>query len=55
MTAKEKQRMSRLEAENAMLRAQHEKHFKAYRDALIEIIELKATLGLVESALRGGE
>ena len=55
MTAKEKQRMQRLEAENRELREMHDKHFEAYRDCLIEIVELRAKLALVESALMGGE
>lgn len=55
MTAKERQLMHKLEIENRELRAQHAKHFEVYRDSLIEIIDLRARLELVEMALRGGD
>ena len=53
MTAKERQRIDRLESENAMLREQIAKHMRVYGDCLIEIIELRVKLDLIESALRG--
>ena len=53
MTAKERQKMQRLEIENRELREQHTKHMRIYGDNLMEIIELKAKLELIESALRG--
>lgn len=53
MTAKEQQRMQRLEIENRELREQNAKHARIYGDNLMEIIELKAKLELIESALRG--
>jgi len=55
MTAKEAQRLQRLEIENRELREQHAKSMRIYGDNLMEIIELKAKLELIESALRGGE
>ena len=55
MTSKERQKMQRLEVENAQLREQHAKSMRIYGDNLIEIIELRAKLELIESALRGGE
>ena len=51
MTKAESQKMHRLELENQELRAQHEKHMRVYGDNLIEIIELKATIELIRSAL----
>lgn len=53
MTAKERQQFQRLEAENRMLRAQLDKRMEFYRDQMIEIIELKATLELIRSAMNG--
>ncbi|MFZ4538949.1 hypothetical protein [Propionivibrio sp.] len=53
MTAKEQQRMARLEAENDMLRERNGQHLRIYGDMLIEMIELKATLSLVGSAING--
>ena len=53
MTAKERQQMQRLEIENRELRNSHKNHMKIYGDNLMEIVELKAKLELIESALRG--
>lgn len=53
MTAKERQRMQRLEIENRELRERVSKDMSVYSDNLIEIIELKATLELVQVALEG--
>ncbi|MFZ4540149.1 hypothetical protein [Propionivibrio sp.] len=53
MTAKERQRMMRLEAENAMLRNRNSEHVRIYGNMLVEVIELKATLSLVGSAING--
>lgn len=55
MTKNEAQKMQRLETENAMLRAQIGNHMRVYGDCLVEIIELKAKIELVESAIRGAE
>ena len=55
MTAKEQQRMQRLEIENRELRNSHKNHTRIYGDNLMEIIKLKANLELIESALRGGD
>ena len=51
MTAKERQHLKRLEEENRMLRENHAKQMGIYSDLLVEIIELKATLALVRSAV----
>ena len=51
MTAKEAQKVQRLESENQMLREKLAKSMQIYGDNLVEIIELKATLDLVQSAL----
>lgn len=53
MTAKEAQRMQRLEAENKMLREEISKHMRIYSNTLCELIEAKAKLELVRSALEG--
>lgn len=52
---KERQHMQRLEAENRQLRERVAKDADVWRDQAIELIELRAKLELVESALRGGE
>ena len=51
MTAKERQRMARLEIENRMLRDRLSKDMQVYGDNLTQIIELNATLELVQIAL----
>lgn len=53
MTAKEQQRMRRLELENAELRAAIANHMRVYGDTLVEIIDLKTRLELVRSAVNG--
>ena len=53
MTAKERARLARLEAENARLRGQLDKQAKIYRDQLYELVELKTTIDLVTAALGG--
>lgn len=53
MTAKEAQKMKRLELENAELRNKIDHHLDVYRDQLYELVELKAKLALVDSALHG--
>lgn len=54
MTAKEAQRMQRLEIENRELREKIAKHMRVYGDQLVLICELQAKLSLVESAMNGG-
>jgi hypothetical protein len=51
MTKKEQQKMQRLELENIQLRENHSKHMRVYGDLLIEIIELKAKLTLIQDAI----
>lgn len=51
MTSKERQRMQRLEAENKMLRDEIAKHMRIYGDQLCKLIDAKAKLELVKSAL----
>ncbi len=53
MTAKERQRMQRLEIENRELRAALEHHQDVGRKMLYEIVDMKAKLELIESALAG--
>lgn len=55
MTAKERQRMQRLEIENRELRQALEHHQDANRRMLYEIVELKTKLELVDLALNGGD
>ena len=55
MTAKERQQMQRLEIENRELRERHAKDMISIGDAFIENIELRATIDLIKSALRGDE
>jgi hypothetical protein len=55
MTKKEQQRMQRLEAENKQLRDRVAKDAEVWRDQAIELIELRAKLELIASALRGEE
>ena len=43
--------MTRLEIENNALREKISRHMEVYGDQLIEIIELKATISLVQSAI----
>lgn len=55
MTAKETQRMRRLEIENRELREKIANHMRVYGNQLMLIVEMKAKLELVESALHGGD
>jgi hypothetical protein len=55
MTAKEAQKMRRLEMENAELRDKIANHMAAYGSALITICEMRAKLALIESALHGDD
>jgi len=55
MTAKERQRMQRLEAENRMLRERVSMDMNVYSNNLIEIIEMKATIELIKTAIEGYE
>lgn len=51
MTAKERQRMQRLEIENRELREHQAKSMRIYSDCILEIIELRAKLELIQSAI----
>ncbi len=53
MTAKELQKMQRLEAENRMLREEIAKHMRIYSNTLCELVEAKSKIELVKSALEG--
>ncbi len=53
MTAKERQRMQRLEIENRLLRERLEKSMDIYRDHATEIIEMRTKLELIDIALHG--
>ena len=53
MTAKERLHLQRLEIENRELREKCDKHLAVYRDQLIEIIELRTKVELIETVLRG--
>lgn len=53
MTAKERQRMQRLEIENRELRQALEHYQDVNRNMLYELVDLKAKLELVRSALDG--
>lgn len=55
MTAKEKQRMKRLEIENRELKAVLSKHTDVYRNQLFEIVEMKTKLQLIDMAMNGGD
>ena len=51
MTKQEQQRMTRLEIENEKLRRRVSEDMRVYGDLLIEVIELKATISLIDSAI----
>ena len=51
MTAKERARVRRLELENEELREKLGRHIEVYRDQLIELIELRATVDLLRELL----
>jgi hypothetical protein len=55
MTAKDRNRLRRLEIENEHLRAQVEKQSQIIRNNLYEIVDLKTTLDLVRAAITGEE
>ena len=55
MTAKEKQRMKRLEIENRELKSVLSKHTDVYRNQLFEIVEMKTKLQLIDMAMNGGD
>jgi chromosome segregation and condensation protein ScpB len=55
MTAKEMQKIKRLEIENSELRAQIEKHMSVYRESLYQIVEMKTKLQLIDMAMHGGD
>ena len=55
MTAKERQRMKRLEIENRELKAVLSKHTDVYRNQLFEIVEMKTKLQLIDMAMHGGD
>lgn len=51
MNSKERAHVTRLEAENAQLRAQIEKHMQIYREQLYELVDLRTQLDLVRAAI----
>ena len=53
MTKQEQQKMRRLELENEQLRQLNNRHIDVYRDMVIEMIELKTKLQLIEDAING--
>ena len=55
MTAKESQKMRRLETENRELREKIANHMRVYGNQLVTICEMRAKLELIDSALHGGE
>ena len=55
MTAKERQRMQRLEIENRELRNKIANHMRVYGDMLVELAEMRAKLELVDCALHDDE
>lgn len=55
MNSKERAHVARLEAENAQLRAQIEKHMQIYREQLYELVDLRTQLDLVRAAITKDE
>ena len=55
MNSKERAHVTRLEAENAQLRAQIEKHMQIYREQLYELVDLRTQLDLVRAAITKDE
>ena len=51
MTAKERATLRRLELENQQLRETVARHIEVYRDQLIELIELRATVDLLRELI----
>lgn len=54
MTKKEQLKMAKLESENRHLRDQNRKHLEVYGDCVVELINLRARLELIELAVNGG-
>lgn len=54
MTKKEQMKMARLETENQLLRGQNAHHLQVYGDMVVELIDLRARLALIEMAVNGG-
>ena len=55
MNQKESAKMRRLEVENEELRRVNSKHIQIYSDQLIELIDLRTRLRLVDEALHSPE
>jgi len=51
MTAKERARLARLEAENTRLREQLDRSMEVYREQVFELVELRTQVDLVRAAL----
>lgn len=51
MTKKEQGQMARLVVENRRLKEALDKHFAVYRETMIELVELKTKLEMIEFAL----
>ena len=51
MNAKERAQLTRLERENAELRAAISRHLDVYRDQLIELIDLRAKVATLRAVL----
>lgn len=51
MTAKDRARMRRLEIENEELRRMNDRHIEVYRENIIELIDLRATVQLLREML----
>jgi hypothetical protein len=55
MTAKDRNRLRKLEIENEYLREKLDQMAQINRNNLYEIVDLKTTLDLVRAAITGGE
>lgn len=55
MTAKERQRMQRLEIENRELRAALEQYQDVNRKMIYEIVDMRTKLEMVDRALHGAD
>lgn len=51
MTAKDKTKLRRLELENEELRRMNDRHIEVYRENVLELIELRATVNLMREIL----
>lgn len=51
LTARDRAKLRRLELENAELRQANARHVDVYREQLVELIELRATLQLMRELL----